>query len=157
MKLLGLIETDFVNYKEISMTLEFPYCSFKCNKEAGKAVCQNSNLVNSKPQDISIARLIQIFDNTELSKAIVFQGLEPLDSFDDCLNFIQSFRKDHEDDIVIYTGYYESEIQEKLNLLKEYPNIIVKFGRFLEEGNSHFDEVLGVNLASHNQYSKKIS
>ena len=42
----GIIDTDIVNYKKISMTIEFPYCSFKCDKECGRAVCQNSPLAN---------------------------------------------------------------------------------------------------------------
>ena len=35
MILKGLIEEDFCNYKKPTMTLMFPYCSFKCDNEAG--------------------------------------------------------------------------------------------------------------------------
>ena len=38
-----------------------------------------------------------------------------------------------------------------------FRNIIVKFGRFIPDQESHYDEVLGVNLASNNQYAKKLS
>ena len=38
-----------------------------------------------------------------------------------------------------------------------YSNIIIKFGRFIPNREPHFDEVLGVNLASNNQYAKRIS
>ena len=41
MILKGLIDEDFVNYKKPAMVLEFPYCSFKCDKECGRQVCQN--------------------------------------------------------------------------------------------------------------------
>ena len=42
MKLKGIIFEDFINYKKPSMILEFPYCDFKCDKECGEQVCQNS-------------------------------------------------------------------------------------------------------------------
>jgi hypothetical protein len=41
--------------------------------------------------------------------------------------------------------------------LTRFDNIIVKFGRYIPDNKPHFDEVLGVNLASPNQYAKKIS
>ena len=44
-----------------------------------------------------------------------------------------------------------------INNLKQFPNIIIKFGRFIPNQQSHYDEVLGINLASDNQYAKKIS
>ena len=31
----GIITEDFVNYKEPCMTIEFPYCDFKCDRENG--------------------------------------------------------------------------------------------------------------------------
>jgi hypothetical protein len=68
--------------------------------------------------------------------------------------------------VVIYTGYTEYELtiddagrteNASYNWLKHYPNIYVKFGRYIYGQASHFDEVLGVKLASDNQYSKKVS
>ena len=38
-----------------------------------------------------------------------------------------------------------------------FNNIIVKFGRFIPNQESHYDEILEVNLASPNQYARKIS
>ena len=37
------------------------------------------------------------------------------------------------------------------------PNIIIKYGRFIPHQEKHFDEILGVYLASDNQYGKRIS
>jgi hypothetical protein len=34
--------------------------------------------------------------------------------------------------------------------------VIVKFGRFIPNQKSHYDEILGVNLVSPNQYAKII-
>ena len=44
-----------------------------------------------------------------------------------------------------------------LDQLKTYKNIILKVGRYLPDYEKHFDEVLGVELASPNQYGIKIS
>ena len=56
-----------------------------------------------------------------------------------------------EDDIVIYTGYNKEEIIDKVNLLKNFKNIIIKYGRFIPNQEKHYDEILGVELASTNQ------
>ena len=71
--------------------------------------------------------------------------------------FVKKFRKKSNDDIVIYTGYYKEEIVDKINRLKNYDNIVVKFGRFIPGHEKHFDEVLGIELASDNQYAEAIS
>ena len=47
-ELLGIIDEDFINYKLPTMSLMFPYCSMKCNKEAGREVCHNTSLRDSK-------------------------------------------------------------------------------------------------------------
>ena len=58
MKLKGIIDTDFINYKKTSMVLEFPYCNFKCDRECGQEVCQNSSLVKSPTHDIPIDKIV---------------------------------------------------------------------------------------------------
>lgn len=158
MKIKGMIFEDTINYKKISLTIMMPYCSFKCDKEYGSSICQNGALANSPNIEIDPEQIIKKYylDNY-LVDAIVFQGLEPFDSWNDLLSFIEEFRKVSSDDIVIYTGYNENEIAEKIELLSQYDNIIIKFGRYVPNQESHFDEVLGVKLASSNQYAKKIS
>lgn len=157
MKLLGIIDEDFINYKKISMVLEFPYCTFKCNKDCGFEVCQNYRLKQSEILSFSIDSIISAYIDNPITESIVFQGLEPLDSFKDVIHFIKTFRKICDDDIVIFTGYKESEIQNELKLLENYQNIIIKFGRFIPNSNPRFDKTLGITLNSDNQYAKKIS
>lgn len=157
MKLIGIIDTDTVNYKKISMVLEFPYCSFKCDRECGKKVCQNSDLASAPIIDIKIDEIIKMYNNNPMTEAIVCQGLEPMDSIYDLFNFIENFRKESQDDIVIYTGYKKEEILHIVKQLMNYPNIIIKFGRFIPDEQYHYDDVLGVNLASMNQYAERIS
>ena len=154
----GIIDEDFVNYKKCSVTIIFPHCSFKCEKECGKLVCQNSKLAKSPEIDISNDRLINRYKKNIYSEAIVCQGLEPFDSWEDLILLISDFRKAGiEDDIVIYTGYKEDEIEDKVELLKVFNNIIIKYGRYIPDSEKVYDELLGVELASKNQYAKRIS
>jgi hypothetical protein len=81
--------------------------------------------------------------------------MEPLDSVEDLNTFVMNFRYRHPDPIVIYTGYTEKEAQEKLKYILLHENIVVKYGRYIPDQPRHYDEVLGVRLASPNQYAKK--
>ena len=158
MKLKNIIYEDFVNYKKTSMFILTTACSFKCEKEANCiGMCQNSDLVKSKTIEIDNKILIDRYLNNGITEAVVIGGLEPLDTFEDTLQFIKDFREKSNDDIVIYTGFNEDEIEDKIDILKKFKNIIVKFGRYRPNFQKHFDEVLGVELASPNQYAKRIS
>lgn len=76
--------------------------------------------------------------------------------FDEILNFIKEFRKAYTDDIVIYTGYYEHEIENEVNMLRDFENIIIKFGRFVPNKPYVYDKTLKIKLISDNQYAKRI-
>lgn len=120
-------------------------------------VCQNSELIKSKNIDISEEKIIRRYKNNPITQAIVCGGLEPFDSFGDLYGLIYAFRQVTNDEIVIYTGYKESELLNQLLALKIFDNLIIKFGRFIPNEEKHFDEVLGVYLASNNQYARKIT
>ena len=157
MKIRGITFEDFVNYKKPSMFLVFPNCSFKCDKECGKPVCQNGALVRLPIHEIPVTLLVESYLRNNITKAIVLGGLEPFDSWDELQELIKSLREKTNDDIVIYTGYTEEELEDKIKILKKYKSIIIKFGRFIPDQESHYDEVLGIKLASNNQYGKVIS
>ena len=140
------------------MFLGFPYCSFKCEHECGcPGICQNSPLALAPIIDIDVDRIVARYVNNPISAAIVCGGLEPLDSWDDLLNLITAVRQYTVDPIIIYTGFYANEIAEQLTTLQAFPNIIVKFGRFVPNQKSRYDAVLGVTLVSDNQYAAQIS
>ena len=153
MKIKGLISEDLVNYKKPSMTIIFPYCTFKC----GEGYCQNSELSKAPIIEMNVNNLVDRYINNPITEAVVMQGLEPFDSWNDLKSFIHELREYCNDDIVIYTGYDKNEVIEKINELSKYVNIIVKFGRYIPNQEKHFDEVLGVYLASSNQKGEKIS
>ena len=157
MRIKGLIDEDFVNYKKPSMFIIFPYCTFKCDKEAGCSICQNGRLANEPSLTLDENNIIERYMNNPITKAIVCGGLEPLDSWEELQCFIVNLRYRTQDDIVIYTGYTEDEIKDKLEWLSLYENIIIKFGRFVPDQEKIYDDVLGVELASPNQYARRIS
>ena len=152
-----IVDEDFVNYKKPSMFIAFPSCTFKCERECGKKMCQNSELTQAPNINVSTNSLIERYMNNPITQSVVCGGLEPMDSWEDLQCFIMNFRYWCDDDIVIYTGYTENEIQDKIDWLKVYEPIIIKFGRYIPNQQKHFDEVLGIELASDNQYGVKIS
>ena len=156
MKLKGIIDYDTINYKEPTLTLLFNYCDFKCDKLNGCAVCQNGPLAREADIDISGEMIWKMYSENPLTKAFCFQGLEPFDSFMDMADLIQFIRnvKHCNDPIIIYTGYNKGEDTVVELFLSHYHNIIIKWGRFIVGQEPHHDEVLGVNLASDNQYAE---
>lgn len=161
MKIKFLKEEDFVNYKQPCMFIGTISCDFKCCKEAGVPIstCQNEPWANEPIQDINDSKIVTRYLNNNLTKAIVFGGLEPFLQYDELKSFIALLRDDYhcKDTVVIYTGYNKSEIITQVEELKQWENIIIKFGRYIPKQKTHRDEVLGVTLASDNQYAEKIS
>ena len=155
MKIKGIIDYDIVNYKLPCLTIEMPFCSFKCDKECGRPVCQNSGLAQEPNITISAKKIIDSYYNPPAA-ALCFQGLEPFDSFADLLECIEYFRMFYSDPIVIYTGYNKKEITDYLTKLKNFDKIIVKYGRYVYGDKPHFDEVLGVALSSSKQYAEEL-
>lgn len=155
MVIKGLVEEDFANYKKASLFLCFPNCSFKCERDCGVACCQNSDLASSPNIEVDSRELISRYISNPITSAVVIGGLEPFDDFEQLIDFIELLREKSFDDIVIYSGYNEDEIQNEITLLKNY-DVIVKFGRFVPNAKHRFDKLLGVELASENQYAKRI-
>lgn len=167
-----VIDEDFINYKKPSMFIATSKCNFKCEKEDCNVKCQNSKIVKQPNMEVSINCLIDRYLNNKLTSAIVFGGLEPFDQFDEIVAFIYNFRNICNDDIVIYTGYTEEEInsfkyenktylEKLLEVNKIIPKnendsstLIIKYGRFKASGDKKYDEILGIKLASSNQYAK---
>ena len=155
----GITDEDFVNYKVPSMFIATATCDFKCDRDCGSHVCQNSDLAQEDSIHTGDDYLINRYLNNHISQAIVFGGLEPFDQWQELWNFLQKLRLQYgcTDPVVIYTGYTEEEIDGYVSFLRTMPNIIVKFGRYVPLHQPHRDPILGVDLASDNQYAKQIS
>lgn len=161
MRVKTVVDEDFTNYKKPSMFIGTISCGGKCCIEAGIpiSVCQNDGWRSGAPIVFSNRELCQRYLNNPLTKAIVFGGLEPFEQFKELERFIFTLRRVFgcDDDVVIYTGYNPEELGFELNVLSgHYNNIIVKFGRFVPNSQHRFDEILGVELASENQYAVQI-
>ena len=150
-------DEDFTSYKKPAMVIGFPRCSWKCEKECGERVCQNSALAQSPDIEVKYSDIIQRYIENKITSAVIIGGLEPFDTYLQLIEFIELFRNKTNDDIVIYTGYCKNEINKFINNLSQFKNIIVKYGRFIPGHKPHYDEVLGVKLASDNQYAEVIS
>lgn len=160
MRVKGILIEDFINYKMPSMFIISCYCDWKCCTEQGLdiGVCQNAPLAKSEIKDIDNQVIYEQFVNNPITKAVVIGGLEPMIQINEIVELIDLFRLNGVDcPFVIYTGYYPEEIPKPLEQLKQYKNIIVKFGRYKPGDQYHYDEVLGVNLVSNNQYGEVIS
>lgn len=155
MKILYIVDEDFAQYRKPSMLVAFPYCTFKCGKEN----CQNYPARNLKPKEMSAKTIVERYIKNPITKAIVFGGLEPLESMEDVKELIVAIREVSNDTIVIYTGFNEDEEKavEIISFIKEcaYLNIIIKFGRYLPSSPPKYEPRLGVKLASSNQYAVK--
>lgn len=166
MKVKGVEFENWSHYKTCAMFIAMPTCSFKCDKECGKPVCQNSKLAFEPIIDVDIYKLAESYCNDPISKAIVFGGLEPFDNITDLYKAIYIFRQYTQDPIIIYTGYTKEELQSGeihqgahtmchdiyTSIIKK-SNIIIKYGRFIPNDKEKYNEILGVNLASQNQYA----
>ena len=192
MLIKGLTDEDFINYKLPSMYIATATCSFKCDKEYGQPVCQNSALVTQPSFDVPVSVIVDRYLINPITHGIVLGGLEPLDQFGDVLDLIRGLRtvpdpdrpsyavlnRDHPkamDPVVIYTGYTVDELDgvysdwcydcdpdhlaptSMIDLFKNFGNIILKYGRYIPGHKPHYDPVLGVYLASDNQYAERIS
>jgi len=158
-RLKSIIDEVFQDYKKPSMLLATCNCDWKCLKERGLdiSICQNSKLSKQNSINVSVDEIINRYINNPITQAIIIAGLEPMLQFDEVLNFIKEFRNKSNDDIVIYTGYYPDEIIFKIERLKQYQNIIIKFGRYIPNRKKRFDNNLGIELVSDNQFAVKIS
>lgn len=155
-----IIDADIVNYHEATFNiLAGISCTFKCCLD-NPTVCQNSDLCKNTPIRFSIQKLIERFNNQHIAQSVTLQGLECLDNLKQVLWFIYYFRQTNQEPIIIWTGYTKEECEDLIYLITEvmhWNNIIIKFGRFIMNRPSRYDEVLGVTLASDNQYAEKIS
>lgn len=160
MRVKAIVAEDFINYKLPSMFISTCFCDYKCCTELGLdiGVCQNAPLAQSENIDVPDQTIYEHFVNNPITKVVVVGGMEPMIQINEVIDLIKLFRNQGENcPFVIYTGYYPNEIFEQLERLKQYKNIIVKFGRYIPNRQPIHDEVLGVTLASSNQYAEVIS
>lgn len=160
MRVKQLRDEDFSNYKKASMFIGTCKCNWKCCTEQGLDIttCQNSSLANSKIIDIPVEKIYYRYINNPITDAIVIGGLEPILQFEEVLELVHYFRSHNcDDDIVIYTGYNRDEIIDYLKEISIYDNIVMKYGRYIPNNKPHYDDVLGIDLISDNQYGERIS
>ena len=99
----NIIDQDFCQYKKPCMTIVFPSCSFKCDKECGESVCQNSALALSPDIEIDTYTVVKRFLENEMVNTLCCAGLEPFDTPRDLNRLISLLRFcECDDEIIIY-------------------------------------------------------
>lgn len=157
-RLRGIKDECFQDYRKTSMVIITCFCDWKCWDKKGENICQNNKLIQEPIQIFDPEYIVKRYLNNPLTHALVIAGLEPLLQMDEILELVVTFRTQCNDDVVIYTGYDMCEIDSNfLQKLSEYENIYLKCGRFIPNHSPHYDEVLGINLASNNQYGVKLA
>lgn len=161
MKLKLIQDETFQDYAfAISMLIACEKCDYKCARDGGfsSSLCQNSHLAQMPTIFLTNEQIYERYKSNPITTAIIIAGMEPLLQFEEIFDLIKYFRlHGNTDPYIVYTGYYPEEISDKINALKEFENIIIKFGRFIPNQKPHYDEILGVMLASDNQWAEKIS
>ena len=161
MRLKTLEDENFTNFKDVTMTIGTISCNGKCCIEADIpiCVCLNDSWRAAPVMDIPNVTLCNRYLSNPMTKGIVFAGLEPFEQYEEVKGFINTLRNEMRcnDPVIIYTGYYKDEIQKQVEELSQFENIIIKFGRYIPNMESRYDEVLGVTLASNNQYAERIA
>lgn len=142
-------KTSLNNYKKISMYLALGItCIWKCHN------CCNAHYKNNQEYLITDTEtIIEEYIANPFVDALVISGLEPFDNFEQVYSMIEAFRENINDDIVIFSGYIRDEVHELVNSLYMFDNIIFKFGRYKPDLEPKHNELLGITLASSNQYS----
>jgi organic radical activating enzyme len=160
-----IIRDDNVNYKRTALFVGIGDCDWKCCKEAGMnaSMCQNSELAKVSAWKMTANECLDVVVHRKsFEQSVVIGGLEPFRDMNSLLELCRavSSRCEFVDwDVVIYTGYYYNEIVEEVELIKESVGnhrLIIKFGRYDPALPPVKDSILGVELASSNQYAKII-
>lgn len=173
MRLKAVKPDDFTNYKDpegwSSLFIGMGTCDWKCCIAAGIPVetCQNSELAQAPIVELKAADLLKRY--AWESGSVVVGGLEPFNDMESLKELATAYRdfvsylnsETELDKLVIYTGYNPDEVinrvEEIYNIVKGKLTLIVKFGRFVPGQKPHFDDVLGVELVSDNQFAKRIT
>ena len=77
MRVKGIIEEDFANYKSPAMFINTCFCDFKCCNEAGLdiGVCQNAPLAQAAIKQIADDVIYRHFASNPITKAVVIGGI----------------------------------------------------------------------------------
>lgn len=146
----------FQDYKKSALLFCTCYCDWKCCTDAGIdiSVCQNQKITQQKEIEVSFESVLKKV-NQSVTDAVIFGGLEPFMQTDEVVQCIEYLREHGvTKDIVIYTGYNLLEIENITLYRLACQNVILKVGRYKPDEPNHdvIDSVLGVKLATRNQY-----
>ena len=148
----------FQDYKKSALLFSCCFCDWKCCKEAGIpiSVCQNQSICSQRTITLSFESVLRMVNNS-ITDAIIFGGLEPFEQIDEVVRCIEYLRFNFvSKPVIIYTGFYPEEINENTLDRLSLSHVILKCGRYIPNLPPVYDEVLGITLASNNQYGVQL-
>lgn len=154
-----ITDNDTRFYKKPSLYVATAKCSFKCDRECGEPICSEYSKAGVRGIHYTPKQILNKYISSLHAEALVFGGMEPFDSAIDLYLCIKEFRAAYQNvPIIIWSGYTPDELNELgfLTPLLQFPNIIIKFGRYVPDDKPHYDQLLGVRLASRNQRAYKL-
>ena len=163
MRVRKLLTERFQDYKVPSMYLADCFCDWKCCPDR-PYVCQNHPVAKMPITDIPDDDILDTYTADPITEAIVIAGLEPLlQPHEVCALIQRAVERGIKTTFVIYTGYDKEEVRRNgfFDELKRTGfgngvSVVMKYGRYIPDQQPHFDETLGVELASDNQYGERI-
>lgn len=163
MRVRKLLTERYQDYRLPCMYLAACFCDWKCCPDT-PYVCQNHPVAQMPVTDIPDDEILDRYEENPITEAIVIAGLEPLLQVREVVNLIRcASERGIRTTFVIYTGYTKKEVRFigffdalKAAGIGDGIGVIMKYGRYVQDQQPHFDEVLGVELASGNQYAEKI-
>ena len=163
MRVRKLLTERFQDYKLPCMYLASCFCDWKCCPDH-PYICQNHPVAQMPVTDIPDDEILDQYVNNPITGAIVIAGLEPMLQVREVDNLIRrTVERGIHTTFVIYTGYTKDEVRGigffdelKTTGFGKDVQVVMKYGRYVPGQEPHFDEVLGVDLASDNQYAETI-
>lgn len=163
MRVRKLLTERFQDYKVPCMYLAACFCDWKCCPDR-PYICQNNPVAKLPIQDIPDDEILDAYLADPITSAIVIAGLEPLLQVREVVSLIRrAVERGIATTFVIYTGYTAAEAKV-IGFFDELSatgfgngvEVIMKYGRYIPDQKPHFDDVLGVELASDNQYGERV-
>lgn len=143
----------FQDYKDSAILFSAIDCDWKCCREYGQSICQNQKMHGQREVILPFSRVLETICNS-YTDAVIFGGLEPMLQADELVQCIEYLRQQGMSrPIIIYTGYYPHEINTDTLIRLANCHVIMKFGRYDPSYEPKFDDILGITLASGNQFS----
>jgi pyruvate-formate lyase-activating enzyme len=129
-------------------------CAVSCS--IGCKDCFNESVKQEPNRCSYIPNILDEIQANPFNEGVILAGLEWSSQPKELIALVKEATKRHLP-IIIYTGYTSDQFIRRVPRIKEFPNVLIKYGSFNQNLRSFEHKEYGVNLASTNQHIQKIS